>query len=43
MDYIQPYLDYFSAEEVARMEAYVRDQLAPSYGYGQVLNAGPSS
>ena len=40
---VRGYLDYFSAEEVARMEAYVRDQLAPSYGYGQVVNAGQSS
>ena len=36
---VRGYLDYFSAEEVARMEAYVRDHLAPTYGYGQAANA----
>jgi alcohol sulfotransferase len=40
---VRGYLDYFSAEEVARLEAYVRDHLAPNYGYGQVANAGQSS
>jgi alcohol sulfotransferase len=28
------YRDYFDAEQVARLEAYVREHLAPSYGYG---------
>ncbi len=36
---VRGYLDYFSADEVARMEAYVRDHLAPTYGYGQAANA----
>jgi hypothetical protein len=40
---VRGYLDYFSAEEVARMEAYVRDELSPSYGYGKVGDPGPSS
>jgi hypothetical protein len=40
---VRGYLDYFSAEEVARMEAYVRDELSPNYGYGKVEDAGPSA
>ncbi len=27
------YCDYFTVEEVARMEAFVRDRLSPSFGY----------
>lgn len=31
---VRGYLDYFTPEQVARMEAFVRDNLAPGYGYG---------
>lgn len=32
---VRGYLDYFEPAQVTHMEAFVRDHLAPSYGYGQ--------
>ena len=34
------YRDYFTAEEAARMEAFVRDQLSPSFDYYTQTTAG---
>jgi hypothetical protein len=35
---VRGYLDYFTPAEVARMEKFVRDNLAPSYGYGERID-----
>ncbi|MDJ0785978.1 MAG: sulfotransferase domain-containing protein [Myxococcota bacterium] len=37
------YRDYFSPEQIATMEALVRDQLSPAYGYHDALEAAAAS